>query len=78
MYVENEKEMRNIYKKYRVKVNELGLIVDNTNLTQEQEESILGVLGYYDEIRPYVEKREAIEKYSSEKGLSLSRRLRTK
>ena len=78
MYVENEKEMRNIYKKYRVKVNELGLIVDNTNLTQEQEESILGVLGYYDEIRPYVEKREAIEKYASEKGLSLSRRLRTK
>ena len=57
----NEKEIKQIDKKYEKILKKLSSIMDNPEISPEKKKEILITVGYYDEIKPYIGKREELQ-----------------
>ena len=62
LIAEQDKEIDKITKKYNSILSQLGIILDNSDMTKAQREQILLTMGYYDEIKPYLETKESLER----------------
>lgn len=69
----NEKQIKQIEKKYEQILSKLDKILSNPNISVEQKKDILSVIGYEEEIKPYLEQRKVLQERlsSPEKKLSL-------
>ena len=72
----NEKRIRQIEKKYEDKLRRIDELLENDNLTQEQKRSILEVIGYDEEVKPYLDTRNMLNEsvYSRYKNMTLSKK----
>ena len=59
---DNEKQIKKISKKYENIIKKIEEILDNPNLSIDQKKDILTVIGYYEEIKPYLETKSMILK----------------
>ena len=59
---DNEKQIKKISKKYENIIKRIEDILDNPNLSIDQKKDILTVIGYYEEIKPYLETKSMILK----------------
>ncbi len=57
----NEKEIRQIDRKYEKILRELETILDNPEISIEKKKSIFATIGYEDEIKPYIERRRELQ-----------------
>ena len=73
LYAVNEKEIKLIEKKYEKMINKLISTLPNQELTEEQKKRIYSIMGYDDEIRPYIETRDMLRDklYSHDRKSSL-------
>jgi len=76
LYLGNEKCIKQIKRKYDEILKKLGVILEESDLTEEQKSKILSTIGYDEEIKPYLEMRSKLynELHSSEKKLSFVRK----
>ena len=56
----NEKQIRQIDKKYEKMIKRINLVLNDSNLTEEQKKEILSIIGYDEEIKPYLETRSIL------------------
>ena len=56
----NEKQIRQIDKKYEKMIKRINLVLNDSNLTEEQKKEILSIIGYDEEIKPYLETRSML------------------
>lgn len=56
----NERQIRQIDKKYEKMIKKINLILSDSNLTPEQKKEILSAIGYDEEIKPYLETRSIL------------------
>lgn len=76
LYLRNEKIIKSIQKKYENKLKQIELMFDDKELTMEQKKNIISLLGYDEEIKPYMENRKILydRLYSQERKLTLSKK----
>ncbi len=76
LIVTNEKEIKQIDKKYEKIFKKLESILDNPEIPLEKKKEILITIGYEDEIKPYVEKRNMLQDslIKREEAMKLARR----
>ena len=56
----NEKQIRQIDKKYEKMIKRINLVLNDSSLTEEQKKEILSIIGYDEEIKPYLETRSML------------------
>ena len=71
---ENEKQIKKIEKKYSNILKRLDAILNNPNITEEQKGEILSVIGYDEELKPYLETRSMLYDNIHNRKLSLKRK----
>ena len=74
IYTHNQKEIRKINKKYSEKLDKVKLLLNVDVLSKEDREQILLLMGYNEEIKPYLEEQELIENYLIRNKKVLSRK----
>ncbi len=74
IYTHNQKEIRKINKKYSEKLDKVKLLLNVDVLSNEDREQILLLMGYNEEIKPYLEEQELIENYLIRNKKVLSRK----
>ena len=57
----NDKEIKLIEKKYEKILKKLESILDNPNIPVEKKQEILIAIGYEDEIKPFIEKKQMLQ-----------------
>jgi len=68
LYADNEKQIQRINKKYETIFNKLEIVISNPSISDEKKSEIYSIMGYDEEIRPYLETREILrEKLHSPK-----------
>ena len=72
---ENERQIKKIEKKYSNILKRLDAILNNPNITDEQKGEILSVIGYDEELKPYLETRSMLYDNIHNKKLSLKRKV---
>ena len=60
LYSANEKQIKLIDKKYEAIVRKLGDAYKNGEISEEKKKEILSIVGYDEEIKPYLETREIL------------------
>ena len=60
LYNENEKQIKQIQKKYEQALKRVDLILADTELTDEQKQGIISAIGYDEEVKPYLETRQML------------------
>ncbi len=72
----NEKDIKQVEKKYEKILKKLSSILDNPDIASEKKQEILTAIGYEDEIKPYIERRKMLQESLAlrEKEMSLSRK----
>ena len=60
--VDNERQIKQIEKKYEKMLKKIDAILMSPDLSAEQKKSILSVVGYDEEIKPYLETREMLSR----------------
>lgn len=67
LYNENEKQIRQIEKKYEKLLKKINGVLSDPEFTDEQKKNLLSVVGYEEEMKPYLEKRATLS-YELRKG----------
>ena len=72
----NEKEIKSIDKKYEKIFKKLESILDNPDISPEKKKEIIAAVGYEDEIKPFIAKRQTLQEniYKREHAIKLTRR----
>jgi len=75
-YASNEKKIKLIQKEYEIKLKQIESMFNGEELTVEQRKNILSILGYDEEIKPYIENREMLYDniYLNERKMTLARK----
>jgi hypothetical protein len=75
LYLANEKQIKLIEKKYERMLKRLDIVLSNPNITEEKKKEMLTILGYDEEIKPYLETRELLRSKiaSRDKKLNLTK-----
>ena len=76
LIVVNDKEIKQIDKKYEKILKKLYSIIDDPDITPEKKREILITVGYDDEIKPYLEKRRELQErlLKHESGMRLTKK----
>ena len=76
LYLRNEKIIKSIQKKYENKLKQIESMFDDKELTMEQKKNIISLLGYDEEIKPYMDNKKMLydKLYSQERKLTLSKK----
>ena len=60
LYAQNERQIKAIDKKYETMLKRLEGIYGNTELTEDQKRELLSIMGYDEEVKPYLDTRETL------------------
>ena len=71
LYVNNENQIKAIEKKYEEKLKRVGIVLSNPNISEESKKELLLIMGYNEEIKPYLETRELLKERVSSRNKKL-------
>lgn len=71
LFVNNENQIKAIEKKYEEKLKRVGIVLSNPNISEESKKELLLIMGYNEEIKPYLETRELLKERVSSRNKKL-------
>lgn len=76
LYSNNEKIIKKIQKKYENKLKQIESMFEDKELTMDQKKNIISLLGYDEEIKPYMDNKKMLydKLYSQERKSTLSKK----
>ena len=71
LYINNENQIKAIEKKYEEKLKRVVIVLSNPNISEEDKKELLLIMGYNEEIKPYLETRELLKERVSSRNKKL-------